>query len=77
MTFHATEEPEYSVLFGDAPLYVRQAHMRLARATSVMQVYRRRGWNDSAARYAHQVAQDEFQAALDRWDFDEANPPLF
>lgn len=77
MTFYSLEEPDYDDAFGLAPIYVRQAHMRLRRATSALQVYRRRGWNASAAAHAHRIAQEEFSAALDRWDFEEANPRLF
>lgn len=77
MTYYSREEPDYEDIFGLAPKYVRLAHMRLARATSALQVYRRRGWNPSAAIHAHRVAQEEFSAALDRWDHDVANPPLF
>lgn len=77
MTFYSHEEPDYDDIFGLAPVYVRRAHMRLRRTTSALQLYRRRGWNSSAAAHAHRIAQEEFSAALDRWDFEEANPRLF
>ena len=77
MSFYSLEEPDYEDALGVAPVYVRQAHMRLRRTTSVLLVYRRRGWNDSAAAHAHRVARKEFTDALDRWDFEEANPRLF
>ena len=77
MTFYSHEEPDYEDSLGLAPVYVRQAHMRLRRATAAVMLYRRRGWNPSAAAHAHKVARQEFSDALDRWDFDESNPRLF
>ena len=59
------------------PAEVRQALFRRARAGSALRVYRRRGWNDHAVRIQYARASAELDAALDRWEHREMNPPLF
>lgn len=59
------------------PSDVRRALSDRARAGAALRLYRRRGWNDSAVRFQYRRAQAELDAALDRWEHQETNPPLF
>lgn len=60
-----------------APSYVREAARRKARALKVWRLYMRRGWNRSALQFEMQSATEALNAAIDRWEHEEVNPPLF
>lgn len=77
MTYYSLPEEAPVVTLDQAPLYVRQALMRMQRAARVLGMYRRRGWNDTAVAHEHRRARSEFQAAVDRWEHEELNPALF
>lgn len=59
------------------PADVRRALVARSRAGAALRVYRRRGWNDHAVRFQYDRAAAELALALDRWEYDEANPRLF
>lgn len=59
------------------PLPVRQALARQARAANALRVYRRRGWNQQAARAEFERAKRAVSVALDEMEHDEQNPGLF
>lgn len=59
------------------PADVRAALVRRARAGAALRLYRRRGWNDHAVRFQYDRAAQELAVALDRWEHQETNPPLF
>lgn len=59
------------------PPDVRQALATRARAGAALRLYRRRGWNDHAVRFQYDRADRELTTALDRWEHQELNPPLF
>lgn len=60
-----------------APSYVRDAARRKAKAFRVLRLYRRRGWNESAVIHEYDRATSAMVAAIDRWEHEEQNPPLF
>lgn len=59
------------------PLPVRQALARQARAANALRVYRRRGWNQLAARAEFERAREAVSVALDEMEHAEQNPGLF
>lgn len=63
--------------YEELPRPLRVALARQARASNALRVYRRRGWNPSAARHEYERARDEVQRVLDEVEFDEINPRLF
>lgn len=77
MTYYSLPHDEPVNTMAQAPMYVRQALLRMQRAARALGLYRRRGWNDSAVVYAHRRARADFQAAVDRWEHEEMNPRLF
>lgn len=60
-----------------APAYVRSAARRKAKALKVWRLYMRRGWNRSALLFEMKSATEALDAAIDRWKYEEDNPPLF
>lgn len=61
----------------DFPRTVRLALARQARAANALRVYRRRGWNQQAARAEFERAKVAVSVALDEMERDEQNPRLF
>lgn len=61
----------------DFPSDVREALVARARAGAALRLYRRRGWNDHAVRFQYDRAAAALAIALDRWEHQEMNPPLF
>lgn len=61
----------------DFPAPVRQALARQARAANALRVYRRRGWNQQAARAEFERAKVAVSLALDEMEHAEQNPGLF
>lgn len=59
------------------PADVKRALAARARAGAALRLYRRRGWNDHAVRFQYDRAAGELASALDRWEHQEMNPPLF
>lgn len=77
MTYYSLPAPESDVVWDEAPNYVKMAATRSARAARVLGIYRRRGWNPSAASREYSAAREALHAAIDRWEFEENNPSLF
>lgn len=77
MSYHSVVLPPPEDPWASSPPYVRQAAVRKARAYRVLRLYRRRGWNESAAVLEYSRATEALAEALDRWEFEESNPPLF
>ena len=77
MTYYSLPAPESDVVWDEAPAYVKMAATRSARAFRVLGIYRRRGWNPSAASREYSAAREALHSAIDRWEFEENNPALF
>lgn len=59
------------------PTYVRAAFHNRARAGRALRLYRKRGWNPAAVLVSYRRAVQDLNAALDRFEHEEMNPPLF
>lgn len=77
MTYHALEESPRADAYLGAPGYVRAAAVRQARAFRVLRLYKRRGWNPSAVVTEYTRAREAMGVALEQWEQEESNPPLF
>lgn len=63
--------------YDDFPLPLRRALARQGRAANALRVYRRRGWNQQAARHEWERARGEVERLLEQLELDELNPRLF
>lgn len=61
----------------ELPPNLRAAVGRLGRSTAAVRVYRRRGWNASAALARRDRDRAEVQRLIDELEHQENNPPLF
>lgn len=77
MTSHLGLDDFPDDVAAEFPSDVRQALATRSRAGAALRLYRRRGWNDHAVRFQYDRATQELNAALDRWEHLENNPPLF
>lgn len=77
MTFYSIPSETPPDPWEGAPVYVRSAALRKARAWRVLRIYKRRGWNPRAAMTEYSRASEELDSALDRWEHQEMNPSLF
>lgn len=61
----------------ELPTPLRAALLRQGRAVRALRVYRRRGWNESAARLECARASEQVQQLLAELEHSEQNPGLF
>lgn len=59
------------------PPDVRQAYVVWHKASRVVRLYRRRGWNDSAVCFANERAKARYHLLLREHEARIANPTLF
>lgn len=61
----------------DMPDELKAAFRRWGRASAALRLYKRRGWNDSAVRFAFERERREVQRIIREMEHREMNPSLF
>nr|CRY94106.1 hypothetical protein [uncultured prokaryote] len=75
-TYHSLESLPDDV-FDDFPPDVKRAFFEHGRAIAALRLYKHRGWNDHAVRFQFDRSARRLAGALEQFEHDEFNPPLF